>query len=105
MTAAAAHDPVPEVAKTPEAIRAALLPEERDRFDENCRWALGRAAEEQSVAPVHEVLDQWHQIARMTRLDPAAHRRMLQRIADTRRTGEVSGATRTWAEVRARRGL
>ncbi|MEO6083846.1 MAG: DUF6247 family protein, partial [Umezawaea sp.] len=69
MTAAAAHDPNPEVDKTPEAIRAALLPEERNRFDESCRWALGRAAAEQSVAPVHQVLDQWHLIARITRQD------------------------------------
>ncbi|WP_053714983.1 hypothetical protein [Saccharothrix sp. NRRL B-16348] len=33
MTAAAAHPPSPEVEKTPEAIRAALLPEERDAHE------------------------------------------------------------------------
>ncbi|WP_442974150.1 DUF6247 family protein, partial [Saccharothrix sp. NRRL B-16348] len=44
MTAAAAHQPSPEVEKTPEAIRAALLPEERDAFDADCRHALGQAA-------------------------------------------------------------
>ncbi|WNV86646.1 DUF6247 family protein [Umezawaea sp. Da 62-37] len=104
MTAAGAHDPAPEVAKTPEAIRAALLPEERAQFDESCRWAVGHAAAEQSLAPVHEVLDQWHLIARVTRHDPAAHRRMLERIAETIRTGEVSGRVRTWDEIQAGRG-
>ncbi|WP_221483503.1 DUF6247 family protein [Saccharothrix ecbatanensis] len=34
-----------EIDRTPEAIRAALLPEERDAFDADCRHALGQAVE------------------------------------------------------------
>lgn len=44
VTAAASHGPTPEVEKTPDAIRAILLPEERDAFDVDCRQALGDAA-------------------------------------------------------------
>lgn len=105
VTAAAAHGPRSEVEKTPDAIRAALLPEERDAFDVDCRQALGDAAAQSSLTPVHEVLDHWHTIARMTLHDPAAHRRMLQRAEEVLATGTLHGRHRTWEQLRAERGL
>ncbi|GGP87116.1 DUF6247 family protein [Saccharothrix coeruleofusca] len=104
MTAAAAHQPSPEVEKTPEAIRAALLPEERDAFDADCRHALGQAAAESSLEPVRSVIEQWWRIATVTRHDPAAHRRMLGRIDQTRTAGQTPGRLRTWDELQTERG-
>ncbi|MGW4109724.1 DUF6247 family protein [Actinosynnema sp. NPDC004786] len=104
MTAAAAHEPPPEIAKTPEAIRAALLPEERDAFDADCRHALGHAVEHSSPQPVRDVLDHWWRIATVTRRDPAAHRRMLARVDQTL-TGQTPPRLRTWDELRTERGL
>jgi hypothetical protein len=105
MTAAAAHGPAPEVDKTPDAIRAALLPEERDAFDADCRHAMGLAVAESSLEPVRDVLDHWWRIARITRHDPAAHRRMLRRVDQVLTTGQVPGRVHTWDEFRAERGL
>ncbi|MFI9009911.1 DUF6247 family protein [Actinosynnema sp. NPDC053489] len=104
MTAAAAHEPSPEIARTPEAIRAALLPEERDAFDADCRHALGQAVEQSSLQPVRDVLDHWWRIATVTRHDPAAHRRMLARVDQTL-TGQTPPRLRTWDELRTERGL
>ncbi|GAB2992183.1 DUF6247 family protein [Saccharothrix stipae] len=104
VTAAAAHEPSPETARTPEAIRAALLPEERDAFDADCRHALGQAVEQSSLQPVRDVLDHWWRIATVTRHDPAAHRRMLARVDQTL-TGQTPPRLRTWDELRTERGL
>jgi len=104
MTAAAAHGPAPEIAKTPEEIRAALLPEEREAFDVDCRHAMAQAVAESSLEPVREVIEHWWRIARITRHDPAAHRRMLARIDQTLTTGRAEGRVRTWDELRAERG-
>ncbi|MEU6155986.1 DUF6247 family protein [Actinosynnema sp. NPDC047251] len=104
MTAAAAHQQPPEVGRTPEAIRAALLPEERDAFDADCRHALGQAVERSSLQPVHDVLDHWRRIATVTRHDPAAHRRMLARVDQTL-AGQPPQRLHTWDELRTERGL
>lgn len=104
MTAAAAHNPVPEIDRTPEAIRAALLPEERAAFDAACRHAVSEAMSESSLEPVRDMLTHWWRIARITQHDPAAHRRMLARIDQTLTTGQVAGRMRTWDELRAERG-
>lgn len=108
MTAAEAWKPAPEVDKTASAIRAALLPEEREAFDEACRAAVTQAVGESSVSPLVEVLDHWHRIARATVQNPEAHRRMLERFAEFERTGTVAarpGDRRgTWDELRAELG-
>lgn len=104
VTAAAAHEPAPDVGKTPEAIRAALLPEERDAFDADCRHALGQAVAESSLQPVREMIEHWWRIAKITQHDPAAHRRMLKRIDQTLAGDQATQRLRTWDELRAERG-
>jgi hypothetical protein len=104
VTAAVAHPPPPEAEKTPEAIRAALLPEERDAFDADCRHTLGKTAAESSLEPVRSVIEQWWRIATVTRHNPAAHRRMLRHIDQTQGTGQAPGRLHTWDELQTERG-
>lgn len=41
---------------------------------------MSRSAETLDLTEVFEILAQWRHIAELTRSDPAAHRRMLQRV-------------------------
>lgn len=90
MTAAAPKwGPAPEVEKTSAAIRAALLPEEHVDFDAACDRAMSAAIARHSVVPLHELLDQWHPIARATLQNPTARRFALQRMRELERTGTL----------------
>jgi hypothetical protein len=62
---------------TPREVRATLLPDEVGQFDSEWRAAMSRAAEALDLAEVYAVLDRWRFIARLTQVDPEAHRRML----------------------------
>ncbi|WP_246367686.1 DUF6247 family protein [Kibdelosporangium persicum] len=80
--------PCPDEDFVTQTIRAALLPDEVAAFDRDCRRALKAAAESQSLGELHRTLEHWRRIARMTRVDPEAHRRMLRRAEHILRTGE-----------------
>lgn len=64
---------------SPEEIRAALLPEELPRFEEQYREALQVAAETFRLDKLEACLRSWRRIAWMTSSDPQAHRRMLDK--------------------------
>ncbi len=86
---------------TPQAIRAALLPEESGAFDRDYRHALKTAADTLSLDELYATLAHWRRIARMTQADPEAHRRMLQRAERTLRTGDEPPGAVPADEVRA----
>lgn len=90
---------------SPAAIRAALLPEDLPRFDEDYRRALDVAREALSLTDLVETLESWRRIAWSTQADPTAHRRMLQAAAQARRTGEPPPGTRSWDSLQAALGL
>lgn len=75
---------------TPRELRQALLPEEVGQFDSEWRRAMSRSAETLDLTEVFETLARWRYIAELTRADPAAHRRMLQR-ADRILAGDERG--------------
>ncbi|ASR33865.1 hypothetical protein BAY61_01400 [Prauserella marina] len=108
MTAAAAHggpQPGRERFDSPLAIRAALLPEEVAAFDTACQQALRNASETLSLEALQSTLANWRRIARMTQADPAAHRRMLQQAARTRRTGQPPENGTDWQQLRTELGV
>lgn len=85
MTAAAQPHPIPAIPPLPEgagprAIRAALIAEEREEFDQAYRRALAEAAETLELAGVLDTLEHWRRRAIMS-ADPQAYRRMLRRAA------------------------
>jgi hypothetical protein len=80
VTAAGHQPPPPEVEKTLEAIRFALLPEKRDTFDADCHHNLGQAATEFSLKLVRDVIGHQWRIVTITQHDYATHQRMLSRI-------------------------
>lgn len=90
---------------SPAAIRAALLPEDVPKFDEDYARALTIAKEQLSLAELIDTLESWRRIARSTQADPAAHRRMLQAAEHTLRTGEPPAGTQSWKTVKAELGL
>lgn len=85
MTATGHSHPIPAIPPLPEgsgpsAIRAALVVEEREEFDEGYRRALAEAAETLELACVLDTLEHWRRRAIMS-ADPQAYRRMLTRAA------------------------
>ena len=85
MTAAGQPHPIPTIPPLPEgasprAIRAALITEEREEFDQAYRRALADAAETLELAGVLDTLEHWRRRAIMS-ADPQAYRRMLRRAA------------------------
>ena len=64
---------------SPREVREALLPEEVGQFDSEWRTAMSRSAESLDLTEVYRVLERWRSIAAITRADPHAHRRMLDR--------------------------
>lgn len=86
MTAAGQPHPIPAIPPLPEgagprAIRAALIVEEREEFDQAYRGALAEAADTLELTGVLEMLEHWRRRAIMS-ADPAAYRRMLRRAAE-----------------------
>lgn len=88
--------------RTPAEVRAALGAADRVEFERRHRAALDRAGTDYDLTPVHEVLDEWWQVA-VLGADPAAHRRMLDRAADLR-AGTCPRGT-SWDAVRTQLGL
>ena len=78
MTAAATRPPF--AAASPAEIRAALVSEERSRFDREYRQALEVAAETFSLEGLEATLESWRRIAWMC-TDPDRYRQMWRRAA------------------------
>lgn len=106
VTAAAEnHGPGPVRFESPRDIRAALLPEEVATFDAAYQGALREASETLSLEALQSTLASWRRIAQMTQADPGAHRRMLQQVERTRRTGEPPEGAVTWEQFRTELGV
>jgi Family of unknown function (DUF6247) len=108
VTAAAANhgsNPGPERFDSPREIRAALLPEEVGDFDAAYQQALRSASETLSLEVLQATLASWRRIARMTQADPAGHRRMLEQVKRTLRTGELPEGAVDWEQFRTELGV
>jgi hypothetical protein len=89
-------------ARTPAEIRAALTGPDRAEFERRYRAALDRAATDYDLTALHDVVEEWWQVAVLT-ADPAAHQRMLDTAAALR-AGEPVHST-PWDVVRADLGV
>jgi hypothetical protein len=96
VTAAAHAHPHPEepglLDAPPAGIRAALMPEDVERFDEQWRAAMAAATESLDLAEVQRFLETWRRVARLTTgLGHDGYRRMLAEAEHRLRTGEMPG--------------
>jgi hypothetical protein len=88
---------------TPEAIRDALIDEERADFEQAYERAMIKAIRTMDLTPVLDVLRTYHRIAVMTQRQGAtAHRRMLDQIAHALDTGEAPAGSVSDEEMIAR---
>jgi hypothetical protein len=86
---------------SPEAIRAALLPEQVEAFDA----ALTSARRTLHLDELRHVLLAWRRVALMTQMDPDAHRETLAAIAEVQRTRAPHPGSVSWDELKAELGL
>lgn len=74
----------------PVVVRAALVPEDAERFDEQWRAAMAAATASLDLGDVHRLLEHRRRIARLTvGLGHDGYRRMLAEAEHTARTGEM----------------
>ncbi|WP_410613702.1 DUF6247 family protein [Amycolatopsis sp. lyj-109] len=104
-TPATTGEPRYPAGTSPAAIRAALLPEDVPRFDQDYRRALDVAREALSLTDLVETLESWRRIAWSTEADPAAHRRMVEAAKLAQHTGEAPTGTRSWDSLKTELGL
>src|SRR3954454_21962013 len=83
MSAAAAEEPAPHGAvpfadASPSEVRAALIPEDAARFEQQWREALSRAADSLDLTEVQDVLTRWRRTAWLTTARGHAGYRRLQ---------------------------
>jgi hypothetical protein len=77
---------------SPVVVRAALVPEDAERFDEQWRAAMTAATASLDLGEVYRFLEHWRRIARLTvGLGHDGYRRMLAQAERTARTGEMPG--------------
>ncbi|MGH3932592.1 MAG: DUF6247 family protein [Pseudonocardiaceae bacterium] len=93
VTAAGRPHPIPAIPPLPagagpRAIRAALLAEEREGFDQAYRRALAEAADTLELSGVLDTLEHWRRRAIIS-ADPQAYRGMLRRAAQLLSGDEV----------------
>jgi Family of unknown function (DUF6247) len=88
--------------RSPQAIRAALLPEEAGDFDREYRHAMREAMESLDLTPVLEMLERWRLVALLSQ-DPDRHRRMLDRAERLQRGEDLP--MESWSSLKARLGL
>ena len=111
MSAAAAEEPtshrgVPFADASPSEVRAALVPEDAARFEQEWRDALSRTADSLDLTEVLDVLAHWRRTAWLTTAHGHAGYRQL--LADADRilaTGERPAGTLPLSVLRARLGL
>jgi hypothetical protein len=89
---------------SPEAIRAALLPEQVSEFDAAFDAALTSARRTLHLDELRHVLLAWRRVALMTQMDPDAHRETLSAIAEIRRTGAPRPGSMSWEELKVELG-
>ena len=83
-------DPLDLIDAPPAVVRAALVPEEAERFDEQWRAAMAAATNSLDLGPVHRLLESWRRVARVTvGLGHDGYRRMLSEADRRLRTGEM----------------
>lgn len=88
---------------SPAVVRAALLPEDAARFDEQWRAVMGAATDSYDLGAVHHLLDYWRQIARLAvGLGQDGYRQMLVQAERVARTGEMPADSVPIEEVRCR---
>ena len=108
METTAAHTrPYPEdpglLDAPPAVVRAALVPEDVERFDEQWRVTMAAATESLDLAGVQRFLEMWRRIARLTvGLGHDGYRRMLREADHRLRTGEMPHNPVPIEEVRLR---
>ncbi len=90
---------------SPEAIRAALLPEQTDEFDAAFDAALTTARRTLHLDQLRDTLQAWRRIALLTSQDPAEARRVAAAIAEIRRTGAPRPGSVSWTDLRAELGI
>lgn len=87
----------------PHDIRAALLPEDRSRFDEAYATALEAARESLDLSELFRTLEQWRRTALLQR-DPGNYGRVVRRAAELL-TGESLPDDEPLVESRAKAGM
>jgi hypothetical protein len=107
VTAAAearAHPEEPGLLDAPPAvIRAALVPEDVERFDQQWRSTMAAAIESLDLFDVQRFLERWRRTARLTvGLGHDGYRRMLREADHRLRTGEMPDNPMPIEEVRLR---
>ncbi|MGH3963662.1 MAG: DUF6247 family protein [Pseudonocardiaceae bacterium] len=90
---------------SPEAIRAALLPEQVGEFDAAFDAALTAARQTLHLDQLRHVLRMWRRMALMTEQDPDGHRQMLVTAAEVQRTGRPRPGSVSWSELTTELGL
>jgi hypothetical protein len=90
---------------SPEAIRAALLPEQVGEFATAFDAALTAARQTLHLDQLRHVLRMWRRMALMTEQDPDDHRQMLTTAAEIQRTGRSRPGSVPWSELKAELGL
>ena len=90
---------------SPEAIRAALLPEQVAEFDAAFDAALLSARNTLHLDELRHMLRAWRRIALMTERDPRRHRETLAAIAEIQRTRRPRAGSVPWEELKAELGL
>lgn len=88
---------------TPAAIRDALLPEDREHFDDAYPRALANAREQLDLTELFRCLEHWRRVALLQR-DPERFASIARRAAE-RLTGEPVPAEEPLEQTRRRAGL
>ena len=88
---------------SPAVIRAALLPEDRERFDVAYEDALAQARESLDLTELLKRLEHWRRVA-LLQSNPVEYRRIVRRAAEAL-TGEEIPADEPLEVTRARAGL
>lgn len=111
MSAAAASEPRPRgrtpfADASPAQVRAALIPEDVERFDRQWREVMANATEHLDLTEVSATLDSWRRIAWLTTANgPDSYRRMLGQADHVLRTGEPPAGSVPWRQLKAELGL
>ncbi|WP_433785358.1 DUF6247 family protein [Actinomycetospora sp. CA-101289] len=84
-------------------IRAALLPEDRERFDAALDTALREVRSSLDLTDLFTMLERWRRLA-VVQSDPAAFARLARRAAE-KLTGSVPPEDEPLAVTRARTGM
>jgi hypothetical protein len=88
---------------SPGAIRGALLPVDRDRFDAAYEEALAQARVSFDLTELFKRLEHWRRVA-LLQSNPADYRRMVRRAAETL-TGQPVPEDEPLEVTRARAGM